>query len=66
MLCSLDAKREVTNAITEAKQVQMKIKHLTSELKEKRSSVKQAGKDYTSLQEEYEVGNKALAQLKVS
>lgn len=55
----------MTNAITESKQVQMKIKHITSELKEKSGQVKQAGKEYTQLQSEFDAGKKSLAQLKV-
>jgi peptidoglycan hydrolase CwlO-like protein len=54
------------NAATEAKQAQLKIKHLTSELKEHKKLVQSAGKEYTSLQSEISAANKDLAQLKVT
>lgn len=43
----------------------MKIKHLQSELKEKKKNAQAIGKEYTSLQDEYNATSKQVSQIKV-
>jgi len=60
-----EAKRNAASAATEIKQAELRIKHITSELKEKKKAVQALGKDQTALQNEYDISLKAVNQLKV-
>jgi peptidoglycan hydrolase CwlO-like protein len=65
-LMHADAKRDATNAATELKGTQLKIKHINEELKEKKKLAQHEGKEYTKLKSEHEALTKEMDALKVS
>lgn len=59
----LEAKREASHASTEAKQAQIRIGHLTTELASKKKDVQHSGSESAKLQAEHEAVVKALNQV---
>jgi len=61
-----DAKKAATSAVTEYKQLEMRLSHLTEELKQKKKQTSTASKDFTKLQSEYNAAVQARDKLKVA